>query len=129
MILGVLASIGLALWMNTAQFEGLVRKRLVAELEQSTGGRVQVATFHWRLSHLEAEAGGVVIHGNEAPGEAPYARIDRLTCASACSASGARAFVSRTSISTTPQSISSPTKTALPTSRIPAALRTPPPKT
>jgi translocation and assembly module TamB len=79
MVLGVLASIGLALWMNTAQFEGLVRKRLVAELEQSTGGRVQVATFHWRLSHLEAEAGGVVIHGNEAPGEAPYARIDRLT--------------------------------------------------
>ena len=75
----VLASIGLCFWMSTAQFEGLVRKRLVAALEQSTGGRVQIASFHWHLFQLDAEAGGVVIHGTEAPGEAPYARVDRLS--------------------------------------------------
>jgi uncharacterized protein involved in outer membrane biogenesis len=74
-----LVTIGLYLWMSSAQFEGLVRNRLVAELEQATGGRVEIASFHWRLLHLEAEAGGLVIHGNEAPGEAPYARIDRLS--------------------------------------------------
>ena len=28
--------------------------------------------------HLEAEADGLVIHGTEAPGEAPYASVDRL---------------------------------------------------
>jgi translocation and assembly module TamB len=74
-----LVSLGLYFWMSTAQFEDLVRKRLIAELEQSTGGRVEVAAFHWRLLRLEAEADGVVIHGNEAPTDAPYARIDRLS--------------------------------------------------
>ncbi len=67
--------------MSSAQFEGLVRKRLVVELEKATGGRVDIATFHWRLLHLEAEADGLVIHGSEAPGEAPYARVDHLSAA------------------------------------------------
>jgi translocation and assembly module TamB len=78
-VCAVLGSIGLYLWMSSVQFEGLVRKRLVAEFEQSTGGRVEIASFHWRLLRLEADAEGLVIHGNEAPGEAPYARIDRLS--------------------------------------------------
>ena len=78
-LLVTLASIGLCLWMSTGQFEGLVRRRLIAALEESTGGRVEVASFHWRLIHLEAEAGGIVIHGTEAPSEAPYARVDRLS--------------------------------------------------
>lgn len=74
-----LATVATFLWMSSAQFEGLVRKRLVAELEQATGGRVEVASFHWRIFQLEAEADGVVIHGSEAPGDAPYARFDRIS--------------------------------------------------
>jgi len=58
--------------------EGFVRKRLVAYLEEATGGRVEIATFHWRLLDLEADAGGLVIHGREAAGEAPYAQAERL---------------------------------------------------
>jgi translocation and assembly module TamB len=59
-------------------FEGFVRRRLVAYLEETTGGRVEIATFHWRLLDLEADAGGLVIHGREAPGETPYAQADHL---------------------------------------------------
>jgi translocation and assembly module TamB len=77
-LLLTVATAGLYFWMSSAGFESLVRKRLVAVLEQSTGGRVEIASFHWRLLNLEADAGGVVIHGLEAPGEAPYARIERL---------------------------------------------------
>jgi translocation and assembly module TamB len=77
--IAVLATAGLYFWMSSAQFEGMVRKRLIAELEQSTGGRVEMASFHWRILKLEADADGIVIHGNEAPNEAPYARIDRLS--------------------------------------------------
>jgi translocation and assembly module TamB len=65
-------------WASSAQFEGLVRKRLVAYLEQSTGGRVEIASFHWHLLDLEAEADGLVIHGREAQGEAPYAQAEEL---------------------------------------------------
>ena len=63
---------------SSAAFENLVRKRIIAQIETATGGRTQIASFHWRLLRLEAEADGVVIHGTEDPDEAPYAQIGRL---------------------------------------------------
>ena len=39
---------------------------------------MEIASFHWHLLTLEADAGGVVIHGLEAPGEAPYAQVEHL---------------------------------------------------
>jgi translocation and assembly module TamB len=77
-VLLAVAAIGIYFWASSATFEGLVRNRMVALLAQSTGGRVEIASFHWHLLNLEADAGGLVIHGLEAPGEAPYARVDRL---------------------------------------------------
>src|ERR1700675_3592969 len=65
-------------WASSAEFENLVRKRIVAQLETATGGRVEIRSFHWRLTDLEAEAGGVVIHGLEDPGEAPCAQLHTL---------------------------------------------------
>jgi translocation and assembly module TamB len=73
-----LAAIGLYLWASSAQFENLVRKHLIHEIETSTGGRAEIASFHWNLFRLEAEADGLVVHGLEAPGEAPYAQAERL---------------------------------------------------
>ncbi len=65
-------------WVNSHQFEELVRKRIVSELETATGGRVEIRSFHWRLIDLEAEASGLVIHGLEDPGETPYAEVESL---------------------------------------------------
>ena len=65
-------------WASSPQCENLVRRRLIAQIASITGGRVEIASFHWRLLSLEADAGGVVIHGREAPGEAPYAQADGL---------------------------------------------------
>ncbi|MFP5234885.1 MAG: translocation/assembly module TamB domain-containing protein [Acidobacteriota bacterium] len=68
----------LALWSNSAQFQNLVRERLAEQVENMTGGRVEIGAFHWRLLKLELEAENIVIHGDEPAGEAPYARIARL---------------------------------------------------
>lgn len=68
----------LCFWGSSKGFENLVRGRLVAQLEKATGGRVEIASLHWHLFNLEAAASGVVIHGLEGAGEAPYARIDSL---------------------------------------------------
>ena len=65
-------------WANSAQCERIVRRWLIAKVETMTGGRVEIASFHWHLFHLEADADGVTIHGLEAPGEAPYASIGNL---------------------------------------------------
>ena len=77
-ILLTIATVFFYFWASSSMVEGFVRKRLVAYLEEATGGRVEIATFHWRLLDLEADAGGLVIHGREAAGEAPYAQAERL---------------------------------------------------
>ncbi len=70
--------LGLYFFINSARFEGIVRRQLIATLEDATGGRVEIATFHWQPLHMEADAAGLVIHGLEDPGEAPYAQADRV---------------------------------------------------
>ncbi len=79
-VLIALAAIGAALvfWANSQQFADMVRSHLVAQLERATGGRVEIRSFGWRPLHLEAEAGGVVIHGLEDPSDAPYLQVERL---------------------------------------------------
>ena len=74
----IAAPIALYLWSSTDATQDLVRRRMIAMLEQSTGGRVQIASFHWHLLSLEADAGGLVIHGLEAPGETPLAQVDQM---------------------------------------------------
>ncbi|HEY1499836.1 MAG TPA: translocation/assembly module TamB domain-containing protein [Acidobacteriaceae bacterium] len=76
-VLVVLA--GILAWVaSTPSFENRVRRAVIAELQKSTGGRVELKKFSWRLMHLEFEADDLTIHGLEAPGQAPYAHIDRL---------------------------------------------------
>ena len=78
LILLSMAIVGAYFWASSAGFENLVRKRLVVQLETATGGRVEIASFHWRLLRPEAEANGLVIHGLEAASEAPYAQVESL---------------------------------------------------
>jgi translocation and assembly module TamB len=73
-----LLAVGLYFAASSSAFENGVRKRLIVSIEELTGGRVEIASFHWRLLHFEAEADGLVIHGLEDPGDAPYAKIDHL---------------------------------------------------
>lgn len=68
----------LVLWLNSPQFESLVRLRLSQQVQNMAGGRVEIGAFHWSLLHLEAEADHVIIHGDEPAGEAPYASIASL---------------------------------------------------
>ena len=58
-----------------------MRKRLIARIDEATGGRAEIASFHWNLLKLEGEADGFVLHGREGPGEAPYAQLDSLKVA------------------------------------------------
>jgi translocation and assembly module TamB len=66
---------GLYFFANSAGFQNFIRGQIVRKLETATGGKVEIASFHWDLMRLEAELGGVVIHGREAAGEAPYAQV------------------------------------------------------
>ncbi|WP_158748050.1 translocation/assembly module TamB domain-containing protein [Acidobacterium sp. S8] len=69
---------GIIWYASTQQFQNLVREKLVSTLEQATGGRVELGVFKWSIRHLAFEADELTIHGLEAPGEIPYAHVDRI---------------------------------------------------
>lgn len=72
------AALILFYWTRSSGFENWVRGRVVAKIEQQVGGRAEIREFHWNPFELEAEAGGVAIHGREAATEEPFLRIERL---------------------------------------------------
>src|SRR5271154_4313539 len=69
---------GLAWYVTTDSFQALVRRRLVAELERVTGGRVELGGVHTVPFRFLVDVRELTIHGKEAPGETPYAHVDRL---------------------------------------------------
>src|SRR4051812_47858181 len=75
----LLATLGFTGWyVNSVAFENRVRERVIAELEQATGGKVDLPSFEWHIWKLEFEATDLTIHGAEPAGEIPYAHVDRL---------------------------------------------------
>jgi translocation and assembly module TamB len=70
--------VGLLFYLNSGSFREIVRQRVISELRQMTGGKVEVESFTWNLSRLHFEARNVTIHGREAAGEVPYAHADRI---------------------------------------------------
>jgi translocation and assembly module TamB len=80
---GVLALIaallvGVTWYTSTADFQGRVGREIVTVLENATGGRVELRGVQFSLWHLAIEVDGLVIHGLEGPGEAPYLSVDKL---------------------------------------------------
>ncbi len=71
----LLIVIGLAVYLNSNAFRVRVRKSVVSELEQITGGRVELESFTWRFSNLLFDINGLTIHGLEKPGDIPYAHF------------------------------------------------------
>ena len=68
-----------ALWYTTTDsFQVYARRRLVAELERITGGHAQIGSFHVVPFHMQVEIRDIVVHGTEAPTDAPLARADHL---------------------------------------------------
>lgn len=65
-------------YSTTPDFNHRVNEAVVNALEKATGGRVELKSVSFKLWHLAIEADGLVIHGLEAPGEAPYLSADKI---------------------------------------------------
>ncbi len=78
MLAGLLLLVGLGFYSTTDSFRDLVRRRLVAMLEQMTGGRVELGSLHTVPFHFQMEVRDLTIHGGEQPGEVPYAHVNSL---------------------------------------------------
>ncbi|GGA76770.1 hypothetical protein GCM10011507_30090 [Edaphobacter acidisoli] len=67
-----------AWYSTTSDFEHRVNAEVVKVLEDATGGQVEIKAIHFHLWHLAVGVDGLVIHGLEGPGEAPYLSVDRI---------------------------------------------------
>ena len=75
----VMVLAGTFAWYSTTDdFNRRVGKEVVKVLEDATGGRVELKRISFDLRHLAIEADGLVIHGLEGPGEAPYLAVDKI---------------------------------------------------
>ena len=75
---GLFSSLALLVYVNTDSFQSLVRRRLVAEVERVTGGRVEIGSIHTIPFLLQADVRGITVHGRESATEVPLAHVDRI---------------------------------------------------
>ena len=61
--------------LQSAWFRDQVRRRIVAQVENATGGRVEIAGFDYDWRKLTGDLQGFVLHGTEPLGAAPLLRV------------------------------------------------------
>lgn len=79
-----LAALGLAMYatavlvLKSDWFKNKVRERIIAEVEQATGGRVEIGSFNYNWGTSTADVGPFVLHGTERAGDPPLLRAARI---------------------------------------------------
>jgi translocation and assembly module TamB len=74
----LVSALGLLVYINTDSFQALVRRRLVAEVERVTGGRVEIGSIHTTPFRLQVDVRDITVHGRESAADAPLAHVDRI---------------------------------------------------
>jgi translocation and assembly module TamB len=69
---------GISWYTTTNDFQHRAANKVVSVLEDATGGRVEIGSLTLSLWHLAIDINRLVIHGTEAPGEAPYLAADAV---------------------------------------------------
>jgi translocation and assembly module TamB len=74
-----LSLMSLAAWyVRSERFGDFVRTRIAAQIEDATGGRVEIGHLGWQLSKLEFDIHDLTVHGLEGPKDVPYVHADRI---------------------------------------------------
>jgi translocation and assembly module TamB len=70
--------VGAIITVRTQWFREFVRQKIIASVEQATGGKVDVGSFSFDWTHLRATLRDFVIHGLEPPAAPPLLRANLL---------------------------------------------------
>src|SRR5579883_972526 len=74
----ILAVAALLIVIRTEWFRSYVREKIVAAIQEGTGGVTEIGSFTFDASHLHARLTGLVIHGTEPPGAPPFVRVESV---------------------------------------------------
>src|SRR5579863_7344378 len=78
-VLVVIAGLAGLVVVQSGWFHEYVRQRIIAEVERSTGGRVEIGRFSFRGPTLTATVAPLVLHGTEAAGDPPLLDVESVT--------------------------------------------------
>jgi len=73
------AAVSAILIVQSDWFRDKVRERLIATVEDATGGRAEVSSFQFDWTNLRVEVRGFVLHGTEARDKRPLIRASSIT--------------------------------------------------
>ena len=78
-ILGLIVLLGIAalVVVQTDWFRDFVRRKIITATEEGTGGRVEIGSFTFSPSRMEAVVTNFVIHGREPANAAPWIQVAR----------------------------------------------------
>ncbi len=76
--LALLCLVAALIVVRTSWFHEMVRERMVREIEDATGGRVEIGSYGFDWHTMTVTVRNLVIHGTEKPEEAPFARADLI---------------------------------------------------
>src|SRR4051812_26132128 len=76
-ILILVAVLAIVITVRTSWFHNFVREKIIAAVEDSIGGRVELGAFDFNEGHLRAGITDLVVHGYEPPGSTPFLRVHR----------------------------------------------------
>jgi translocation and assembly module TamB len=79
-LVGLIVAVFLAgvIIVRTDWFRNMVRTKIVAAVEEATGGRVEIGSFTFDWTHLRAQVRDFVVHGLEPANAAPLLRANLL---------------------------------------------------
>ena len=75
----VIGAVGGYFYLRSTSFREFALRKIIAQADQSSGGRTQIRAFDFDLSTLTAHLYGIVIRGKERPEGPPLLQIDKLT--------------------------------------------------
>ncbi len=67
-----------ALYLRSERFHLYVQGRILEQIENATGGRVELRGYRWNVEPLEAELQGLVVRGRETDRERPLFAADTV---------------------------------------------------
>ncbi|ABF41475.1 protein of unknown function DUF490 [Candidatus Koribacter versatilis Ellin345] len=65
-------------YLTSDSFRELIRHRIINQLEDATGGKVEIGRIQWNLARLRIGIDSLTIHGLEPAGQAPLLQVRRI---------------------------------------------------
>jgi translocation and assembly module TamB len=78
-VLIVIGAVAGYFYLRSSGFQEFAMRKIIAQADESIGGRTEIRAFDFDLSTLTAHLYGVVIRGTETPASPPLLEVDKLT--------------------------------------------------